>query len=408
MEAVKAVGLKWRKLASGLSPVWVADELDVKNGYQPKTVNLKHLADTPDILVAKCQALQADMLLWRAGYRRDTLKFDGTVRSLLDVYEVHASSPFQTLKPGSLRPYRHYLKNLRGHIGALRLGDITGVDIMKWHGIWSENGKHLAAAAMARAVFEAALSFGIMLRFDGCVELSTIFRETRKKLPAPKARTAVLTADQVVKARVAAHADKRPSSALAYALAFETTLRLWDVVGQWVPMDYPAISDVVDADRNEKWLGVRWEDIDDQLRLSYTPTKTATRTGATINYPLRMAPMVLEELAHVPAEMRRGPIIVSEVTGLPHREQPFRDRWHKDRKAADIPSRIWARDLRASGISEGRASEVSIDDAQKVAGHTRRETTNIYDRAVVEATDRFAAARLAGRERSGNNGGNAR
>lgn len=43
METVKAPGLKWRKLASGPSPVWVADEVDVKNGYPPKTANLKHL-----------------------------------------------------------------------------------------------------------------------------------------------------------------------------------------------------------------------------------------------------------------------------------------------------------------------------------------------------------------------------
>src|SRR5690349_7941188 len=100
METVKAPGLKWRKLAGGPSPVWVADEVDVKNGYTPKTVNLKHIADQPEMLVAKCNSLQADMLLWRAGYRRDLLKFDGTFRSLLDVYELHERSPYRKLKPG--------------------------------------------------------------------------------------------------------------------------------------------------------------------------------------------------------------------------------------------------------------------------------------------------------------------
>lgn len=408
MESVKASGLKWRKLASGLSPVWVADEADVKNGYTPKTVNLKHLADTPDILVAKCQALQADMLLWRVGHRRDMLKFDGTVRSLLDMYETHPKSPYHALSPGSLRPYRHYLKQLRGHIGAIRLNDISGVDIINWHDLWSENGKHLAAAAMARAVMEAAISFGILLRSEGCVDLATIFRETRKRLPNPKARTSVLSAEQVIAARAAAHADGRPSSALAYALAFETTLRLWDVVGQWVPLDHPDMSSVIDTDRGEKWIGVRWENVDEHLRVSYTPTKTTKRTGVAVNYPLTMAPMVMEELQHWPAGKRKGPMVISEKTDLPYREQPFRERWYKDRDAAGIPSSIWARDLRASGISEGRASDVSIDDAAKVAGHTRKETTNRYDRAVVEAADRFAAARVAGRERSGNSSGNGR
>lgn len=408
METVKAPGLKWRKLASGTSPVWVADEADVKNGYSPKTVNLKHLVSDPDMLVAKCHALQADMLLWRTGYRRDLLKFDGTVRSLLDIYEIHPNSPYRSLKPGSLRPYRHYLKRLRGHIGTLRLNDISGVDILNWHQVWSENGKHLAAAAMARSVLEAAISFGIMLRSEGCADLAIIFRETRKKLPSPKSRTAVLTAEQVIAARHAAHGDGRSSLALAYALAFETTLRLWDVVGQWMPMDRPEISDVVDPDRNEKWVGVRWEDIDDGLRISYTPTKTADRTGLAISYPLHMAPMVLEELGHWPDEKRRGPIVINEKTGLPYRETQYQARWRKDRKAAGIPLSVWARDLRASGISEARAANASTDDAAKVAGHTRRETTDRYDRAVVEAADRFAAARVAGRERSGNSSGNVR
>lgn len=408
MEKVKAPGLKWRKLATGLSPVWVADEVDVRNGYRPKTINLKHAASDPELLIAHCNAAQTDMLLWRAGHRRDPLAFDGTVRSLLTIYELHERSSFQRLKPGSRRPYLYYIGSLKGHIGRIRLDDINGVDILDWHEFWSSDGKHLAAAAMARSVLEAAISFGIMLRLAGCAELAAIFREARAKLPAPKARTAVLTAEQVVKARQAAHADGRPSSALAYALAFETTLRLWDVIGQWYPINRPELSDVVNPQREEKWFGLRWEDIDAGLRLTYTPSKTAEKSGATISYPLTKAPMVLEELAHWPAERRSGPVVVSEKTSLPYRELPFQRLWAKDRKAAGIAASVWARDLRASGITEGRATDVSTDDAAKVAGHKSTRTTKIYDRAVVEASDRFAEARIRARERNGNGSGNAR
>lgn len=408
MEEIKAPGLKWRKLASGKSPVWVADEADVRSGYKPKTVSLRHLADQPDMLVARCNALQADMLLWRTGYRHDPLAFDGTARTLLSIYEIHERSPYQKLKPGSRKPYNHYLAKLKGMIGPVRLNDISGVEIMEWYDVWSENGAHLAAAATALAVLEAAVSFGVMMRKPECSELSAVIKETRKKLPKPRRRAARMTADQVVAARRAAHADGRPSCALAYALAFETTLRLWDVIGQWVPMDWIEISDVVDSDRNRKWIGVRWEHIDANMRINYTPSKTETRSGASISYPLTQAPMVIEELAHWPAEKRNGPIIVSEATGLPYRELPFQKRWQKDRKAANIPANIWARDLRASGISEGRASNASTDDAAKVAGHSSTRTTDIYDRAVIEATDRFAEARVRGRERSGNASGNAR
>ena len=409
MEKIKAPGLKWRKLASGLSPVWVADEADVAKGYAPKTLNLKHLADQPDVLIAKCNALQADMLLWRTGYRADPMKFDGTVRSLLDIYQRHEYSPYRSLKPGTLVPYNHYLGKLQGHIGAIRLNDISGVDILKWHAVWSENGRYLAAAAMARAVLEAALSFGAMLRFEGAADLTVVIREARKKLPNSRPRTSTATADQVVAARRAAHQNGRPSSALAYALAFETTLRLWDAIGQWFPLDWREMSDVIDADRKMKWFGVRWEDVGADMVLRYHPTKTEDSTGLMISYPLAKAPMVIEELAHWPQEVRTGPMVRSEETSLPYRSQIFRQRWSVDRKTAKLPSTLWARDLRASGITEGRASDVSTDDAAKVAGHADKATTSrVYDRAVLEAADRFADARIRGRERTGNGSGNVR
>ena len=143
--------------------------------------------------------------------------------------------------------------------------------------------------------------------------------------------------------------------------------------------------------------------------LRYHPTKTEDSTGLMISYPLAKAPMVIEELAHWPQEVRTGPMVRSEETSLPYRSQIFRQRWSVDRKTAKLPSTLWARDLRASGITEGRASDVSTDDAAKVAGHADKATTSrVYDRAVLEAADRFADARIRGRERTGNGSGNVR
>lgn len=407
---IKAPGLKWRKLASGgYTPIWIADENDVRNGYRPKTLNLSDIADLPAVLVARCNAAQADMLLWRAGYRHDPLKFDGTVKSLLSIYQRHPESPFHDLKPGTLRPYRHYLAKLEEHIGPRRIDEISGVDIKRWHKAWSQDGLYLSAAATARAVFEAALSFGILMRLPGAHDLSIIAKEARKKLPQPQPRTATATADQVIAARVAAHNKGRPSSALAYALVFETTLRLWDVIGQWWPIEREGMSDIIDQSAGMKWFGLRWEDVGEDLVLRFTPSKTKDTTGKEIAYPLAKAPMVVEELAHWPAESRKGPIIVSEESGLPYHARIFGQRWTVDRKAAGLPSSLWARDLRASGITEGRASNASTDDAAKVAGHaSTRTTSKVYDRAVLEAAGRFADARLKGRERSGNGSGNTR
>ncbi|TIQ86464.1 MAG: integrase [Mesorhizobium sp.] len=407
-EQIKATGLKWIKRANTRTPFWVADEDDVKNGYEPKTVNLSYLRDQPEMLKAKCNALQADLILWRTGYRADPLKFDGTHKSLLVIYETHKKSPYHKLKPGTLRPYNHYLKQLKGHIGAVRLDDTTGVDLMDWHDVWSENGRYLAAATTSRAVLFSAVSFGIMMRLPGCAELAAVMKETAKKLPHPKPRNQSATAAQIIAARAAAHKHGRPSSALAYAICFETVLRLWDVIGQWWPMDMGGISEVLDADRDLKWFGLRWEDIDADLVLHFTPSKTVDSSGASISYSLKKAPMVMEELKHWPAEKRKGPVIVSEENGLPWRAQIFAQRWSVDRKAAGLPATLWARDLRASGITEGRASGARLDDASKVAGHTATKTTERYDRAVLEAADRFADARLKRREQSGNSSGNAR
>ncbi|TGT91251.1 MULTISPECIES: integrase [unclassified Mesorhizobium] len=405
---IKAPGLKWIKRTRGRTPFWVANEVDVSNGYSPKTVNLYYLADQPDMLKAKCDSLQAEMLLWRTGYRADPLKFDGSIKSLLSIYETHPRSTYRKLRPGSLRPYNHYLKNLKAHIGSVRIDDTTGVDLMDWHDVWSENGRYLAAATTARAVLFAAVSFGIMMRLQGCGALAAVMRETAKTLPHPKPRNQSATAQQIVAARAAAHKNGRPSSALAYALCFETVLRLWDAIGQWWPVNMGGISEVFDADRDMKWFGLRWEDINADMVLHYTPSKTADSSGAIISYSLQKAPMVMDELKHWPVENRTGPMIVSEENGLPWRASIFAQRWTVDRKAAGLPTTLWARDLRASGITEGRASGARLDDASKVAGHTATKTTEKYDRAVLEAADRFAEARLKRREQSGNSSGNAR
>ncbi|MGO4843909.1 hypothetical protein AB4144_67680, partial [Rhizobiaceae sp. 2RAB30] len=58
------------------------------------------------------------------------------------------------------------------------------------------------------------------------------------------------------------------------------------------------ISDVINPDRNEKWFGLKWDNVDADLVLTFTPSKTADSTGRTVTYRLTNAPMVMEELQH--------------------------------------------------------------------------------------------------------------
>lgn len=395
MEEVAAPGLKWIQRKASRTPTWVAGE----KGYEPRTVNLAHLRDEPEQLVAKCALLQAEMNMWKAGLRDRDRTFDGSLKSILDKYQSEADSPYFALRPKSRKPYDFYLARLIHEVGDRRIDKITGVDLKRWHDSWSENGKRLAASKMMRAVIDAAVSYGVMCRITPCIELREVLKAASRKLPNPKRREVVITADQVIALRRAAHAAGRPSSALAYALVYETTLRLWDVIGQWVPLDSPGVSDVVNNRTGNKWFGLRWEDIDDGMVLRYVPSKTSMKTGLAVAYPLNKAPMVMDELERWPAERRAGPVIVYEINGRPYLSEVFSSMWSKDRKAANLPENIWARDLRASGISEARAAGVATDDAAKVAGHASTKTTSaVYDRATLAAAERFADARTTGRK----------
>jgi hypothetical protein len=390
MEEIEAQGLKWIQRRASRTPIWVASAKD----YIPRTVNLSHLRDEPEQLAAKCSLLQAEMNAWKAGLRDGGVEFNGTLGSLLKKYQSEPDSPYFGLRPHSRKPYDHYLPKLIAGHGDRHLDKITGVDLKRWHEAWSDGGKHLAASKLMRAVIDAAVSYGIMCRLEACIELKEVLKAASRKLPNPRRREIVITADQVIALRAAAHAAGRPSSAMAYALVYETTLRLWDVIGQWVPVDSPGISDVVNQRTGNKWFGLRWEDIDEYMVLRYVPSKTSMKTGLAVAYPLSKAQMVVEELEHWPAEMRVGPVIRYEKNGRPYLSEVFSSMWSADRKAANLPKEIWARDLRASGITEARAGGISTDDASKVAGHASTKTTSaVYDRAALEAAERFATAR---------------
>lgn len=398
--ASKTPGLKWIRRRKGWTPYWIPTAADVKRGFRPKSVNLRSVADSPAELKRRCIGLQSELLTWRCGLKTTLADFDGSIRSLARLYQTHPESSFHDLRPASRLPYLTYLARIDRELGDRTVTSVNGLDLKRWHGDWSKGGKRLSASRMTRAVLNSAVKFGVEARLSGCDQLLISLKAANTKIPNPRRREHTVTADDVVRLRAAAHAAGRPSMALAYALVFETTLRLWDVIGQWWPMDSTPVTDVADKKRG-KWFGIRWEDIDDHLVLRYVPSKTSAKTGLSVTFPLSKAPMVMDELAiqqitenEWPQNRRTGPMIVMETTGLPYTSNQFRERWRLDREAVGISKHIWARDLRASGISEGRAAAVATDDVAKVAGHASTKTTSaIYDRATLEAAGRFAEAR---------------
>jgi integrase len=398
MERAKAPGLKYRARKNGPAvPYWVASEAAVKAGYTPKAVRLTYATETD--LVARCNRLQAEMLLWLGGMKGSVPQFDGTFGSLFRIYETDPESTFKKLKPSSLVPYCVYLRKLNEHIGDRLISACDGRDVKRWFAIWAasdkpEGRRKVAAARMAVAVVKAAMSFGIICRLPGCAEFRVILDNI--EFEGLKPRTAAPTAAQVEAVRKAAHAVGARARALLYAFQFETTLRQWDVAGEWIPLSDPRPSAILGP--AGKWIGLTWANIDADLILRMTPEKTADTSEARVVIDLKECPMILEELLHVPEMERRGPLIIDTKTGLPYEHRRRRDCWRQDATAAGLPKSIWNRDLRAGGISEARAAGAPTDDVAKVAGHTNKRTTaRVYDRAALEAARRVSKARTGQR-----------
>jgi len=295
-------GLKWRDRKGGAVPYWFADSAAIKAGYPVKGANLSHLASNAEMLIARAQRLQAEMLRWVSGDRGTPPRFDGTFKSLLEIYPTDPESTYNTkIKKHTAQSYATYIRKMTDHIGARRVDECDGRDVRRWFKQWRETSG-LGAARMALAVLKAAVSFGVVCRTRGCAEFQAILGEM--EFEAMPSRTQAPTADQIVAIRKAAHAAGRPLAALCYAVQFETTLRQWDVIGQWFDLDDPRPSAVLAY--GKKWIGPTWAAIDNNLIMAKVkPTKTEDTTEITVSFDLSVCPMVCEELAQIPLERRR-------------------------------------------------------------------------------------------------------
>jgi integrase len=293
-------------------------------------------------------------------------------------------------------------------VGARRIDALDGRDMRRWHAAWMEPdepaGKpRIARARMAITVLKIALTFAAGCRKPGCKELRDILSDI--DFPAPRPRKEAPTAAEIVAARNAAHEAGHASAALAYAFQFEGTMRQWDVIGKWVPLPDKRPALIIDG--RKKWLGPMWSQIDEHNVLRYAPSKTLHSSGAEVVLDLNKLPMVLEELAGVLAEARRGPLIVNPRTGLPYRHEYFRLLWRRCAAQVGIAASVWNRDTRAAGVTEARQAASPnepgniLEDVAKTAGHaSKRTTAKVYDRDRLEAARRVAAARVAYRRKN--------
>jgi len=378
-------------------PIWRATRAAIRAGFPTKRVNLKFFVDNEAALIARCHRLTAEQNEWLTGRRSRDPLFNGTIGSAINFWQIEPTSPYHAIEASSRHPYDVYARMIVETVGPRRIDALDGRDLRRWHTEWAAPVEHgakprIAAARMAIVVLKNALTFAASCRKPGCGELRAILASIRFEGPRP--RTEAPTAAQIIAARGAAHELGHAPAALAYALQFEGSMRQWDVVGKWVPLADKKPSLIIDG--TSKWVGPMWSQIDENLILRYTPKKTQFTSGAAVTLDLKLLPMVMEELAKVPVEARRGPLIVNPRTGLPYRSWYYGWVWRQVRKITGIPKEVWNRDMRAAGITEGSQAKAPTDDLAKTAGHANKRTTaKVYDRDRLEAARRVAKARVA-------------
>lgn len=400
-----APGLVWRQRGKSWEARWQARTDLVKRGFEPKSVRLWAGAGEPtkeelDVIADRCNELQQEMLVWSRGGLPEVGPFDGTLRSLMRSYKTDPDSQYRKIRYNSRVHYDALMSLIETEHGDKLLSDLKGRTFSRLHEDWTKDGK-IAIAHAKIGMLRTLFSFGATLLEDAdCERLSGVLSKMRFAMPKP--RTERLTAAQAIAIRSKARELGRPSIALAQAFQFECMLRQKDIIGEWVPIGEPGISDV--QHEGWKWLrGVRWEEIDQNMTLRHLTSKRQKM----IEINLKNAPMVLEELAisaiyDLPAN---GPIIVSEFDGLPWTAPEFRRWWRIVAEAAGVPKTVRNMDSRAGAISEADDAGAELDDIREHATHSNVSMTRRYNRHHEKKIERVQKLRVSNRNNSGTESG---
>jgi hypothetical protein len=398
-----APGLTWRRNQHGWQARWRARTDIYKKGYGVPVVTLwAARGDCPELtdgdiayIQSRCQSLQAEMLVWaRGGIPTLGAVFDGTLSSLCDCYRSDPDSSYRRNTRHRTRLYYDALcrRIVKNH-GGERITDIKARHVLRWHEDWIAGGKVTMAHALIR-MLRTVVAFGSTILEDAeCERVSGFLSNMRFKMP--KARDARLEAKHVIAIRAKAHEMGSPSIALAQAFQFDMMLRQKDVIGEYVPMAEPGLSDVIYA--GQKWLyGIRWEEIDANQVLRHITSKRQK----PVEVQMALAPMVLEELALMGALPERGPIVLNEHTGRPWNDLTFRRRWREIATAAGVPTNIRNMDTRAGAISEATDAGAELEHVRHAATHGDISMTQRYSRGGADKTRNVMEKRVEFRART--------
>jgi hypothetical protein len=384
-------------------PYWVARADLVKAGYEPQTVRLPYTLDDTEshpLISAACMRLQAEMLEWSSGRKRDLNRFDGSIRGLSRRYQTDEASPFnKRMKHTTREKDLHVLKIIEKAFGDRAFNALHLADFWRWYDAAKKPKVHGGPERVRRAwgimkKLRELFSYGVAAELAGCTRLQAILLEVR--FPQPERRRVTLDLEHVRAFIPKAIELGRVSLALGTAIQFDMLLRQKDVIGEWEPIpEGEAATGVVLKGR--RWVrGLTWSD----FTLDGVTRKTTTKTGAIAAHDVSLCPHVLQVLVHVPAERRVGPVIVDETAGRPYAEDAYQREWRKVARAAGVPDYIWNMDARAGAITEAEDAGADLDLIRSAAAHSQASTTARYCRGAVGKSRTVAQKRAALREQN--------
>jgi hypothetical protein len=399
-----APGIEWQTRSDGrFKALWRARPELVLRGYLPKSVGI--WVGTPEELTendmlwisTRSNDLQRDMRAWACG-KSPCLpgEFDGTLESLTECYRTDPDSDYHKNRYVTRIYYDKLIDRLTEDHGHVLVQNIKGRDVKRWHENWTVRGVAMAHALVG--MLRTVVNFGVgILEEEECKRLSVVL-SSQKYSTAP-ARTSFMTSEQAIAIRKAAHEKGWPSIALAQALQFELMLRQKDVIGEWVPIAEPGMSDI--TQNGMKWLrGLRWEEIDENLNLSHVTSKR----GKLLEASLYDAPMVMEELAKMGDRPAKGPVILFEKTGKPWGGIYYRMAWRQCADAAGVPKSVRNMDSRAGAITEATDAGATLEEARHAATHSDTKMTQRYSRGSSDKVAVVMKKRVAFRNNKGTQG----
>lgn len=395
-----APGLVWRVRKNGERVAyWVAPKKAVDAGFTPRTVKLESDANPAEI-ACTCRGLQSEALefvtLGSSG--KAVTQFDGSLRSLVRLYQTDPLSKFLTVKWNTRQTYTKMLAILEREVGERQLHSLSARDFQRWYLEFrtpaSEGGpERISRAHYLMNQLRMVLKFGTAIEIEQCARLREILSAMSFENSRP--RTALLTADMVADFCREARAVGRPSLGLATVLQFECALRQKDVIGEWVQIDGAAKKHGAEGKR---WTtGLVWGAHIDPHTLVLKKTTSKSNGNAEVEIDLKLCPMVMAELQYIHPERRIGPVIIAETTRRQYFQDAFCWNWRDIARRAGIPDNVWNMDARAGAITEGSTAGASIEHLQSFATHKSLRMTGRYNRGNAEKNAGVAKLRAAHR-----------